>query len=153
MQEYGYINDGGYLRSRVIEEYKEQYLDGTTLKTRVVTEQEQIESLIENGWKPVDAIDQSKLSTDDGYIIRIEPYDDGARIKFRYVRVYDVQRTRSEMKALQDSLTASDYKIIKCYEASLAGEELPYDFAALRAERQAKRDRFNELEAEISAHE
>lgn len=44
------------------------------------------------------------------------------------------------------SLDASDYKIIKCYEATLAGEPLPYDFEALRTERQALRDEINRLE-------
>ena len=40
----------------------------------------------------------------------------------------------------------NDYKIIKCSEASLVGEEMPYDITALHAERQALRDKINELE-------
>lgn len=153
MKEYGYINEGGYLHSRIIEEYQERYLEGKTIKTRTITEEEQISVLSEAGWKPVDAIDDSKLKTDDGYIIRLVPYDAGDCIKFKYERVFDIQRRRAEIKKLQDDLTASDYKVIKCYEASLVGEELPYDFSRLRAERQVLRQQINQIEIQISAAE
>lgn len=43
----------------------------------------------------------------------------------------------AELKA---QLNSTDYKIIKCSECSLAGTELPYDIAALHAQRQAIRD-------------
>lgn len=49
--------------------------------------------------------------------------------------------------ALKDKLTSSDYKIIKCYEATLAKEELPYDIGELRSERQEIRNEINRLEA------
>lgn len=47
---------------------------------------------------------------------------------------------------LRNALASTDYKIIKCMEAYLCGEELPYDIAALHAERNAKRAEINELE-------
>ena len=50
---------------------------------------------------------------------------------------------------LKAQLSASDYKIIKCMECSLAGEELPYNIEELHAERQALRDSINELEASL----
>lgn len=53
------------------------------------------------------------------------------------------QRRIAELKA---QLAATDYKIIKCSECSLAGLDLPYDIAALHAERQAIRDEINRLE-------
>lgn len=52
-----------------------------------------------------------------------------------------------EIASLKAELTSTDYKIIKCSEAQLVGEELPYDIVALHAERQAQRDRINELES------
>ena len=55
------------------------------------------------------------------------------------------QRRIAELKA---QLDGTDYKIIKCSECSLAGVELPYDIAALHAERQALRDEINQLEGE-----
>ena len=56
----------------------------------------------------------------------------------------DVSAQISELKA---QLEATDYKIIKCSEAQLVGEELPYDIVALHSERQAIRYQINELEA------
>lgn len=53
---------------------------------------------------------------------------------------------KREIARLKDELSATDYKIIKCSEYSLSGQELPYDIAELHAERQALRDRINELE-------
>ena len=47
---------------------------------------------------------------------------------------------------LKKQLSATDYKVIKCSECQLLGEEMPYDIAALHAERQAIRDEINELE-------
>lgn len=51
-----------------------------------------------------------------------------------------------EIAELKSRLTETDYKIIKCVEYQLAGLEAPYDIAELHAERQALRDRINELE-------
>lgn len=55
------------------------------------------------------------------------------------------QRRIAELKA---ELNSTDYKIIKCSECSLAGDELPYDITELHAQRQAIRDEINELEDE-----
>lgn len=49
---------------------------------------------------------------------------------------------------LKDQLAQGDYKIIKCAEAQLMGEPLPYDIEALVAERNAMRAEINELEEE-----
>ena len=46
-----------------------------------------------------------------------------------------------------------DWKIIKCYEASLAGHELPYDITELMEARQAVRDEINELQAQLEVAE
>jgi len=48
----------------------------------------------------------------------------------------------------EKTLAASDYKIIKAAEYAAAGQEPPYDMAALHAERQCKRDRINALKTE-----
>lgn len=47
---------------------------------------------------------------------------------------------------LKENLQATDYKVIKCSECQLLGEELPYDVEELHAQRQALRDQINELE-------
>lgn len=43
-----------------------------------------------------------------------------------------------------------DWKVIKCYEAKLKGEPMPYDVDELMTERQKVRDRINELQAELA---
>lgn len=52
----------------------------------------------------------------------------------------------SEIERLKSELQESDYKVIKCAEAICLNAELPYDMTALHKERQALRDKINELE-------
>jgi hypothetical protein len=47
---------------------------------------------------------------------------------------------------LENKLKASDYKVIKCYEYSLVGIELPYDINELHAERELIREEIRALE-------
>ena len=148
--EYGYINENGYLRTQMLEERKEMYRDNEgNLKSRIITIEEQAKALSESGWKPVDEIDCAKLQTDEGYIIRVIPYDAGGCISFRYEKVEDKNKTKREIEKLKSSIESSDYKIIKCYEASLIGESMPYDISSLHQERQIIRNRINELEAKL----
>lgn len=53
------------------------------------------------------------------------------------------------IKAFEEKLANSDYKIIKCYEYSLAGLDLPYDIQALHAEREAIREEIRKLEEKV----
>lgn len=149
MKEYGYM-ENGYLRSRFIEQIEQWYTDGSgQRRKRVITEDEQIAEL-SSVWKPVDPIDQTQIDgAEDGYVVIPVPYDDGDHIAYNYVLRRDTQAVRAEIQALKDSLSDSDYKITKCYEASLLGEPLPYDIASLHTQRQEQRDRINELEATI----
>ena len=55
----------------------------------------------------------------------------------------------SEIERLKSELQASDYKVIKCAEVLTIGAEMPYDVASLHKERQALRDKINELESEV----
>ena len=54
-----------------------------------------------------------------------------------------------DIESLKSELQESDYKVIKCVEAICLNEELPYDMTALHNERQALRDKINELESEV----
>lgn len=51
---------------------------------------------------------------------------------------------------LESKLANSDYKIIKCYEASIKGAEMPYDIDALIKERDEMRAEINKLQKEIN---
>ena len=55
----------------------------------------------------------------------------------------------SEIERLKSELQESDYKVIKCAEAMCINAELPYNMTALHNERQALRDKINELESEV----
>ncbi len=61
---------------------------------------------------------------------------------------------RAEMAQLSSNLSANtssigDWKVIKIYEARMKGEEDPYDFDVLAADRQAARDRINAIQKEL----
>ena len=61
----------------------------------------------------------------------------------------------AELRALHSSLSAAssgvgDWKVIKCYEATLKSTPAPYNVEELLAERQQIRDRINEIEALLS---
>ena len=55
----------------------------------------------------------------------------------------------SEIERLKSELQESDYKVIKCAEAMAVGAEMPYNVTELHNERQALRDKINELESEV----
>ena len=54
-----------------------------------------------------------------------------------------------DIESLKSELQESDYKVIKCAEAMAVGAEMPYNMTALHNERQALRDKINELESEV----
>ena len=59
----------------------------------------------------------------------------------------------SEIERLKSELQESDYKITKIAEAMSIGAELPYDAQELHKERQALRDKINQLEMEVQSVE
>ena len=63
-------------------------------------------------------------------------------------------RIQQEILNLEADLASNasdvgDWKIIKCYEASLQSKELPYDVNELMTARQKIRDRINELQKQL----
>ena len=130
MAKYGYI-ENGFLRAREVEQGQVQNLSSE--------------------WKPVDDIDESKtISDDDNYTIRLVPYDNGNRISFNYEKVVNTTKIQGEIDAIKAELSETDYQVIKCYEASLVGEELPYDIKALHEDRNEKRAQVNALETNLT---
>lgn len=55
-----------------------------------------------------------------------------------------------EIERLKAELAETDYKIIKCSECQLVGQELPYDIQVLHTDRQTLRNRINEFETALS---
>ena len=54
-----------------------------------------------------------------------------------------------EIERLKSELQESDYKVIKCAAAMAVGAAMPYNVTELHKERQALRDKINELESEV----
>ena len=139
--------EGKYLRCLLIVPIQRMWIDGDgNQHEEIVSVEQQIAELSE-AWKPVDEISPEALvSNDENYIIVPVPYDHGERIAYRYEKRYDYQRIKQQVADLKQALSDSDYKVMKCYEASMLGQPLPYDIDAVHSERQAMRDKINELE-------
>ena len=60
-----------------------------------------------------------------------------------------MDRCYMEIERLKSELQESDYKVIKCAEAICLNAELPYNMTELHKERQALRDKINELEKQL----
>ena len=69
-----------------------------------------------------------------------------ARIKWKNKTDIEIEKQKQEIATLKSQLTETDYKIVKCSEYQLLGLEAPYNLEELHTERQALRDRINELE-------
>ena len=79
----------------------------------------------------------------------VKMQEDEAQIAVNEQVVDDNGLLLSEIERLKSELQESDYKVIKCAEAIFLNAELPYDMASLHKERQALRDKINELESEV----
>ena len=62
------------------------------------------------------------------------------------IKLREMVANAKAIQAYQNQLSESDYKVIKCYEYSLAGLELPYNIAELHAERELIREEIRKLE-------
>ena len=152
MVEYGFM-EGTYLRSKSIEPIVKNMIgsDGKVQQI-VVTIEEQIKNL-SSKWKPVELIDDTLMvSQDDDYVIVPIPYDAGDRIAYKYQKKFDRKKIVNAIQALKDSLSSSDYQILKCYEASMLGETMPYDMQHIISVRKELRIQINSLEQKLSSN-
>lgn len=93
------------------------------------------------------------LKWDDEYDFRADEDILGYTNAYYYIdkqivlkRIVEPGHVRYQIDRLENELKSSDYKVIKAYESSLVGGTVPYDFNQVHAERQAIRDKINELE-------
>jgi hypothetical protein len=64
-------------------------------------------------------------------------------------KIKDLMARCKKIKNLENQIAKSDYKIIKCYEYSLVGLELPYDIEELHAQREELREEIRSLEKNV----
>lgn len=149
---YGIIEDG-VLRTQEIVQRTERIQvvkdDKPTIQERIITVDEQIQELTKAGWKPVDMIDESKLECAPGYAIRIVAVEYDDHIGYEYEKIQNLAYYKNQIKALKEELDNTDYKVIKCYEAFLVGEAMPYNAQDLHTSRQSIRDKINSLEVAL----
>lgn len=146
MIEYGYI-ENGYLISKILEPETENYRDEETgyIKSKTISIKEQIKRL-GSLWKPVAPINENNRICEEGYIIRLVPYDAGDHIDYEYRKVLDLQKIKKDIVKQKEFLSDTDYQITKYNEAFMLGNPLPYDLNTIHQERQAVRAKINELE-------
>ena len=108
-------------KTRQVPQYGE---DGSMLAVMVTEEYKEMETVIEE--REYTMMTVTKMT--EGTLPKI---------------VKSVEQQIAELKA---ELEATDYKVIKCYEAQLKGTDMPYDITTLCDERQAIRDQINTLE-------
>ena len=149
---YGIIEDG-VLRTQEIVQRTERIQvvkdDKPTIQERIITVDEQIQEFTKAGWKPVDMIDESKLECAPGYAVRIVAVEYDDHIGYTYEKIQNLAYYKNQIKALKEELDNTDYKVIKCYEAFLVGEAMPYNAQDLHTSRQSIRDNINSLEATL----
>lgn len=148
MTEYGYINESGYLVSKILEDRTERRLNAEgEPEDVVITVAMQVEELANLGWKPVDLVDDAKLipSVEFGSV-RIQPYDNGDHISYRYIESVSKKQITAKINEYKSFLDQTDYKVMKCYEATLLNLPLPYSMDDVHEIRQEYRDKINELE-------
>lgn len=99
----------------------------------------------------------SSFNGDLGELDSVKPYyveEDGSILQKWEVVKNDRAKISFKIEELKTSLLNSDYKVMKCYEATiLKTEEMPYNVEELTAERQAQRDEINRLEAILKINE
>ena len=61
-------------------------------------------------------------------------------------KLYSSNPVVKQIDNLKNKLSSTDYKIIKCYEYSLAGLDIPYDIISLHQKREELRNQIRELE-------
>lgn len=148
MIEYGYINENGYLVSKMLEDRTERRLNEEgEPEDVVVTVAMQVEELTLLGWKPVDLVDETQLTPSVEFgSIRIQPYDNGDRISYHYIESVSKKLITEKINEYKAFLDNTDYKVMKCYEATLLNLPLPYSMDEVHEIRQDYRDKINELE-------
>ena len=95
------------------------------------------------------------LSVDENNNVIVHPDEAQYQTLLKNIKQEKEQRELAKQKKLEKQqlkkqpyklLAKDDYKIIKCFEAYMLGQELPYDIHALHEEREALREQIRKME-------
>ena len=96
--------------------------------------------IIKDGFQTFNPTEEMVL--EDGWIEHIETVSEISEEEHIH------NESINEINELKELLSSTDYKIIKCMEAFLCGEELPYDINELHNLREEYRNKINNLSKE-----
>lgn len=82
---------------------------------------------------------------DNGIIREVEDYQPTAE-ELRQDKLAEIEKLKAQ-------LASTDYKVVKLAECLAIGSEMPYNAQELHQQRQAIRDRINQLEMEVQSVE
>jgi hypothetical protein len=122
-------------------------VDGVPVSTCAGEEEtDLIAQIVADGFKPYDDSAEPPVVGEFQAAVPIY-HEEDERILLRWeIAEHSPEKIAAEIARLQSELAATDYRVVKSYEFTLAGETPPYDPAALHAGRQVIRDRITELE-------
>jgi hypothetical protein len=80
-------------------------------------------------------------------------YEEKLETNIKVIGFFKKEENQYKIIELKNKLTSSDYQIIKCYEAFMRQQTLPYNLEELSAQRDAWREEINQLEEEIKQYE
>jgi hypothetical protein len=103
--------------------------------------------LMNMGFKPI--IEGVIPLNYDKYTMNLDKHiieNENGDFEYVYTPIFSKIKVNESIITLKQQLSDTDYMVIKNMEAQLTNEELPYDSVTLHAERQALRDKINELE-------
>jgi hypothetical protein len=132
MKKYLYALD---YRNRFVEfyEFNEENFKKFYLHETIELSDEDLEKVVVGG----------KVGLVDGEIVTVEDSEDEIKESNKILAISTIQ-------SLKMNLIQTDYQVIKCYEAQLLNESMPYDLQQLLAQRKAWREEINQLEFEIA---
>jgi hypothetical protein len=89
-------------------------------------------------------------SEDFGSILISEGYQEKNSNDSSVTNQLKKEKNKYRIIELRNNLDATDYQIIKCYEAFMRQQTLPYNLEELSTQRDAWRAEINELEEELA---
>ena len=114
------------------------------------TDREMINTMIADGFKVFVEEEQPMIPLSEFQSQELHHREESHQIT-SYYEVLDnsPEKITVEIERLKTELSATDYKVVKSYEYTLAGTEPPYDLPTLHSERQQLREQINLLKQKL----
>lgn len=142
------VRETDSLKNELFDKLKNESPDASDDQLNELTKK-QIDKLIEDGYKEFVFSEKPIVNEGETAVLSFEERDD--KIYQTWTIEIDIQFYQKQIEECKSKLSASDYKIIKSYEAQLVGDALPYNITELREQRQSLRDEIHEFEKRIKS--